>query len=112
MIPLPRGCTVVYPIWIDIKDLSKDIIDWYETVGGKTKIDEYWTRRGDPHRIPYVAYGKGKWCHHHQNGEGGTRLHFDGSDASVASMFLIKFMDVIVNHNLKEHMERVEHESY
>lgn len=112
MIPLPKGCKVVYPIWIDIEKLSSEVVEWYETVGGRKKVDTYWTRREVSQSDVYVAYGNGKWCHHHQNGEGGTRLHFEGIDASVASMFLIKFMDVVINHNLKEHMEKMTNEYY
>ena len=112
MIALPPGCTVVYPIWIDVNELTESIIDWYEHIGGRQKVDTYWNHRGREHSKVYVAYGRGKWCHHLQNGEGGTRLHFNGEDASIASMFLIKFLDNVTHHNLKEHMERKENEYY
>ena len=112
MIALPPGCRVVYPIWIDIEKLNTDVVEWYEQVGGRTKVDTYWNHRGREQNINYVAYGRGKWCHHHHNGEGGSRLHFNGEDASIASMFIMKFLDIIVNHNLKEQMERVENENY
>ena len=49
---------------------------------------------------------KGKRWHHHQNGAGGTRLHFHGDDASAASMFIMKFFDHITANNLREQMER------
>lgn len=112
MIPLPPGCTVVYPVWIDIDSLTKEVIEWYENVGGRTKTDTYWNNRGREHTSTYVAYGKSKWCHHHQNGLGGTRLHFSGEDATVASMFILKFLNKVTNHNLKEQMERQLNESY
>ena len=112
MIALPPGCTVVYPIWIDVEGLTTDIVDWYEQVGGNKKVDTFWNSRGKETSIPYVSYGRGKWCHHHQNGYGGVRLHFNGEDASVASMFIIKFLDKVTAHNLKEQMEREANESY
>ncbi len=112
MIALPPGCTVVYPIWIDVDKLSDDIINWYEQIGGNKKVETFWCSRGKENNIPYVSYGRGKWCHHHQNGFDGVRLHFNGEDAHVASMFLIKFLDNVTNHNLKEQMERVGSESY
>jgi hypothetical protein len=66
--------------------------------------------RGREQSVYYVSYGKGKRCHHHINGPiesiGGTRLHFHGDDASVASMFIIKFFDNIAGNNLQEVMER------
>jgi hypothetical protein len=112
MIALPPGCRVVYPIWIDIQELSDDVIDWYHTVGGDITYESYWDYKGKAINTTYVRYGKGKRCHHHHNGvpPGGVRLHFNGEDASVASMFILKFNDIIDNHNLKEQMERVDRE--
>jgi hypothetical protein len=37
-----------------------------------------------------------------QNGLAQNIIRFDGADASVASMFLLKFIDQIQTHNLKE----------
>ena len=112
MIALPPGCRVVYPIWVDVDRLSDDIVEWYEQVGGSKKVDTFWNSRGKETSIPYVSYGRGKWCHHHQNGAGGSRLHFNGEDASIASLFILKFSDRITNHNLKEQMEREENGHY
>lgn len=110
MITLPPGCTVNYAIWIDIKQLTEEIVDWYNLIGGTVYYDKYWNSRGQEKRQPYVSYGKGKRCHYHHNGvpPGGVRLHFLGNDASVASMFILKFNDIIDNHNLKEVTERQE----
>lgn len=102
MIALPPGCSVNYSVWIDIDLLTKDIVDWYEVIGGRVKTDKFWDSRGKEQVVDYVAYGNGKWCHYHQNGSGGTRLHFLGEDVSVASMFILKFNECIMNHNLKE----------
>jgi hypothetical protein len=37
-----------------------------------------------------------------KDGTGLTLVRFDGADASTASMFLLKFMNQIQTHNLKE----------
>jgi len=110
MITLPPGCTVTYSVWIDITELTKDIIEWYRTIGEEIRYDKHYNSRGREVLTPYVRYGQGKWCHHHHNGFGGARLHFLGQDASAASMFILKFNDLITNHNLKEVMERQEKE--
>jgi hypothetical protein len=113
MIQLPPGCTVGYGITIDIDNLSEDIIDWYKTVGGVVTEDRYHDHRGKERTTNYVQYGKSKKCHYHHNGlNNAVRLHFLGEDASVASMFLLKFMEHIVNHNLKEVMHRIEYDKY
>ena len=110
MIALPPGCTVTYSVWIDVSSLSDDIIEWYRTLGEEIRYDTHYNSRGKEVLTPYVRYGQGKWCHHHHNGLGGSRLHFLGQDASVASMFILKFNECITNHNLREVMERQERE--
>lgn len=107
MIALPPGCTVTYSVWIDVKLLSNEIIEWYELIGGRVKEAKHWDSRGRERVVKFVAYGNGKWCHHHHNGLGGTRLHFLGDDASVASMCILKFMDQIDAHNLREVAEEI-----
>jgi hypothetical protein len=108
MIPLPPGCAVTYSVWVDVTKITKELIEWYKLIGGRSKITEFWNSRGQRSEETYLAYGNSKWCHYHQNGFGGVRLHFHGDDASVASMLIIKFFDIITNHNLKEVMERKE----
>jgi len=108
--PLPPGCKVTYSVWLDIDKLTDDVVEWFELVGGETKQDRYFNNRGNSVSMPYVRYGRGKWCHHHQNGAGGTRIHFMGEDASVASMFLLKFNEHVTNHNMQEAMERYQRE--
>lgn len=112
MIPLPPGCTVNFPVKIDISSLTDEIIEWYKHIGGTVVYDKYWNSRGKEINQPYVSYGRGKKCHYHHNGipPGGVRLHFNGEDASVASMFILKFMEHVTNHNLEEVMQRREKE--
>lgn len=107
MIALPPGCKVNYHITIEIDQLSDDIGNWFLLIGGRAWAEEEWDYRGRRQLLKFVQYGKAKRCHHHKNGLGGVRIHFDGHDASVASMFLIKFMDQVRSHNLKEMEENV-----
>jgi len=106
MIYLPPGCSVNYPIYIEIKEMTNAIVDWYKLIGGSVTIDETYDNRGRKKEREFVQYGKGKKCHYRADGSNGIRLHFAGEDASVASMFIIKFMDVIEQHNLREQSER------
>ncbi len=107
MISLPHGCTVAFPVQIDVDKLTDEMCEWHELVGGKTYVDKFYDNRGREQSVPYVSYGKGKRCHHHQNGAGGTRLHFHGDDASAASMFIMKFFEHVTHTNLEEQMKRV-----
>ena len=107
MIALPIGCTVTFAVWVDVDKLTEDMVEWYRLVEGKIFKDTWYDHRGREQSITYVSYGQGKRCHHHQNGAGGTRLHFHGDDASAASMFILKFLDRVTNNNLEEQMKRV-----
>ena len=111
MIALPPGCTVTYAVWVDVDKLSEEMVEWYHMIGGTVLESKFWDNRGREQIVKYVNYGKGKRCHHHQNGSGGTRLHFHGDDASTASVFIMKFFEHITNNNLQEQMQRVAQEA-
>lgn len=111
MIVLPPGCTVTYAVWVDIDQLTDEMIEWYAMIGGVVWKDKWYDMRGREQSVYYVSYGNGKRCHHHQNGAGGTRLHFHGDDASTASVFIMKFFEHVTDNNLREQMKRVAHEA-
>lgn len=102
MIPLPPGCRVNYPIVITVKDLTDEMVEWYQLIGGEVSNDRHWNYKGKLIDKKYVKYGKGKLCYFHQDGTESVRLHFQGEDASIASMFIIKFLDQIINHSMQE----------
>lgn len=106
MIPLPPGCSVTHAVYIDIDQLTDKMIAWYRLVEGQVYEDTWYNHRGQQQSVTYVSYGKGKRCHHHHNGAGGTRLHFHGDDASAASMFILKFLEHVTRNNLQDVMER------
>lgn len=106
MIGLPLGCSVNYPIFIEIKEMNNAIIDWFRLIGGTVTTDSWYNHRGIKFDREFVQYGRGKKCYYRADGSGGIRLHFNGEDAAVASMFIIKFMHVVETHNLKEATER------
>lgn len=105
MIPLPPGCQVSYGITIEIDNLTDEIGIWFLDIGGRAWAEEEWDHRGRRSMLKFVQYGRGKKSHAHKNGSDGYRIHFDGADASVSSMFLIKFNDHVRSHNLKEFKE-------
>lgn len=102
MMSLPPGVTVNYFIAIEIDRLTKDMVEWFETIGGKVGREIKWTRSGSTIELPVVQYGNGKPSYYRQDGSGGVRLNFHGDDASVASMFILKFMEHVEQHNLRE----------
>lgn len=111
MIALPAGCTVTYAVYVDVDRLTDEMVEWYQLIGGTVRQDKFYDSRGREQTVNYVAYGRGKRCHHHNNGHGGTRLHFHGDDASAASMFILKFLEHVTHNNLTDVMERQARES-
>lgn len=101
MIKLPPGCSVAYGIRIDVDKLSTDMVEWFKTIDGHVIDKAYYGIRGNEVKSHQVSYGGGKYSHT-ETGSGITRIHFLGKDASVASMFLLKFSEHVTFHNLKE----------
>ncbi|HET8688654.1 MAG TPA: hypothetical protein VFM18_18725 [Methanosarcina sp.] len=107
IIPLPPGCKVSYEIRFFVDTISDEMYDWFKTIGGTTTVVKGktpWINSEDYQ----VQYGKAKPSYVTQDGAGTTLIRFTSEDASVASMFYIKFMDHVQTHNFKEMMEQYE----
>jgi hypothetical protein len=102
MMQLPPGVTVNYFIAIELDTLTDEMAEWFEMIGGKVTYKIEWDRRGRESKKSVVQYGKGKQSYWRQDGSGGCRLNFHGDDASTASMFILKFMEHVQQHNLTE----------
>jgi hypothetical protein len=105
MIALPPGCTVPYTVQITVSKLTDEMLEWYEMVGGEVNsfhTKTYNHKTGNEIVTKMVRYNNSKWCHRFQDGTSNVRLNFSGEDAYVASVFLIKFNDEVVNHNFRE----------
>ena len=102
MIPLPPGCRLVYEIRFIVRDLTNEIGEWFNMIGGSATRVQWYDHKGREQFTNQVQYGRAKPSHKMENGSNEYIVRFDGADASVASMFLIKFMDQIQTHNLKE----------
>jgi hypothetical protein len=71
-------------------------------IGGKAEAVKWWDHKGREQLTKQVQYGKAKASYKMQDGTGMHLIRFAGDDASAASMFLLKFIDQIQTHNLKE----------
>lgn len=107
MIPLPAGCTVPHEIQISVKYLTIDMVNWFSMIGGTVKEVKNYDWRGKEYITIVTQYGRAKPSYERQDGTKETLLRFAGEDASTASMFLLKFMDQIKSHNMKEYKEYV-----
>jgi hypothetical protein len=112
MMQLPPGCTVAYEIRITVEKLTDEICEWFELQEGRCLYDDhgYLDRRGVPFKVRRVQYGKAKPSHtslvpgHDKQ----TLIRFHGDDAVLATVFLLKFGDIVLNHNMEETIRRYE----
>ena len=102
MIQLPPGCKVAYEIRFYVNTLTDEMGEWFNMIGGRATMLKEYDWRGREHTIKQVQYGKAKPSYVTKDGTNLTLIRFDGVDASTASMFLLKFIDQIQSHNLKE----------
>jgi len=99
MIPLPPGCKVSYEIRFLVPELTDEIGEWFNMIGGHAGAIEEFDYRGRKHIVKQVQYGKAKPSYVTKDGTGLTLIRFTGEDASTASVFLLKFMEKIQSHN-------------
>ena len=102
MIRLPAGCTVGYEIKFVVTDISDDMGLWFQLQGGEAWATEEYDYRGRQRMVKHVRFGKAKPSYKMKDGTGHYLLRFAGTDASTASVFLLKYYEYVVRHNLKE----------
>ena len=100
MIQLPPGCRALYPIRIYVSDLTDDMSEWFAAIGGKSWTNDDYDWRGRPITVKLVQYGKAKSSYKLKDGSGLTLINFTETDASVASMFILKFNEYVKDHSL------------
>jgi hypothetical protein len=109
MIPLPTGCRVPYHIWVDVDTLTDTMCEWFEMIGGVVtqKTEAFMGRSYNLKVIKQVQYGQPKPSYRRQDGTDHVKINFTGDDAGTASMFLIKFNEHVVAHNMQREFELV-----
>ena len=104
MIPLPPGATRAYEITFKIKQLTDEMGQWFLDIGGRAWAEREYDYRGRQVLHNFVKYGRAKQSYVTKDGTGLTLVRFAGEDASAASMFLIKFLDDILEHNMQDYL--------
>lgn len=110
MITLPPGCTVGYEIRFVVQDLTDDMGQWFQMQEGSAWATEEYDHRGRKRMIKHVKFGNSKPSYKMQDGTNNYLIRFAGKDASTASLFLLKYFDEILSHNMEETMKRYERE--
>ena len=108
MIRLPPGCTINYEVTIVVNELGSEFLAWWQEVGGTVASSSYYNSKGQEVITPMVRYRQGRWSHK-SAGNYEYLIRFQGEDAGVALMMLMKWTNTIVSHNMKEveHMKEL-----
>jgi hypothetical protein len=106
MIALPPGCTVGYEIKFMLHDITDDMGQWFQLQGGEAWATEEYDHRGRRQMTKHVKFGNAKPSYKMQDGTGQYLVRFSGTDASTASLFLLKYYEEIITNNMQETMER------
>lgn len=77
---------------------------WFITIGGQAWAELDYDYRGRQKTNNFVKYGRAKASYTTKDGTGLTLVRFAGEDASIASVFLIKFINDIVGHNFEDYL--------
>lgn len=102
MIALPPGCTVNYHVKIVVDKVTEDIVNWYKEYGGDVTYFAYYDTRSNEVKRPMVRFRNGKNSYYMQDGHNGVQLDFNSEDAAFALIFLMKFSERILAHNMKD----------
>lgn len=102
MISLPPGVTVNHHVKLVIDDLTIEIFEWFRDLGARVWVEDWYDNKGRKHEQPYIRVGQGKPSYKLQDGSGNVLLDFRSEDASTALMFLMKFDQHVVSHNMKD----------
>ncbi len=100
------GVVAVRPFKIHCQHLDQEMVDWWIMMGAEAQEirDEFHTHRGqrrtDKHyriRMPGVG---GKWSHQFNDGSNTHLIHLPEKFAPEASLFILKWPDNIINHDI------------
>ena len=99
------GVVALKPFKIHTNALTQEMVDFWVMMGAEAQEinEEYWSHRKQVTEKTYrIRMGKhSDWSHRFNDGSGHYLLHFREEFAPEASMFIMKFIDAIINHDIK-----------
>ena len=98
------GVVALNPFKIHTNALTQEMVDFWVMMGAEAQEvkDEYWSRRGAVvEKIYRIRMGRGDWSHKFNDGSGNYLIHMREEFAPEASLFILKFPDTIINHDIR-----------
>ena len=107
MISLPAGVTINRNARIVVWAITPEMIEWWQEVGGTARVESWYDAKGREQQTTVLQFGHAKPSYKMQSGTGEVILNFNQEDSNTALMFIIKFIDDINTHNLREYTDYV-----
>ena len=112
------GVVALRPFRVVCHALTQEMVDWWVMMGAEAQeiADPHYSYRGghkiEKHyrvRMPGVG---AKWSHKFNDGSGTHMLHMKEEFAPEASLFILKWPDNIIDHDIKVPKNDYEEQSY
>ena len=101
------GVVALKPFKVWCKELNQEMVDWWIMMGAEAQEihEEFHTHRGGyrkekSYRIRMPGLGA-KYSYHLNDGSNGVLIHLLEQYAPEASLFILKWPDNIINHNIE-----------
>lgn len=98
------GVVALRPFKIHTTALTQEMVDFWVMMGAEAQeiTDDHWAKSGRMVAKHYrIRMGQGDWSHKFNDGSGNYLLHFREEFAPEASMFIMKYIYTIINHDIK-----------
>ena len=99
------GVVALRPFKIHTNALTQEMVDFWVMMGAEAQEiqEEHYDRKGLVKIKHYrIRMGKqGDWSHKFNDSSGTYLLHFREEFAPEASLFIMKFIDAIINHDIR-----------
>ena len=98
------GVVALRPIKLVVDTLTQDMVDWWVMQGANAEeiTDQYYGRKGPTTSKYYRIKPPGsKWSHMFNDGSGIHLIHLNEQYASTATLFMLKFPDTVISHNIE-----------
>ena len=98
------GVVALRPFRIHVNALTQEMVDFWVTMGAEAQeiTDEYWSRNNLKVIKNYrIRMGNGDWSHKFNNESGEYLLHMREQYAPEASLFILRWPENIINHDIK-----------
>ena len=105
------GVVALRPFKIHTNALTQEMVDFWVMMGAEAQeiTDDYWVKTGRKTDKSYrIRMGRGDWSHKFNDGSNNYLIHMREEFAPEASMFIMKFIDNIINHDIKVHQPQLD----